>query len=108
MIQVEKVASKLKLLPGLMNCIIESMGLLVQEAISGFQDKANGNMDTSSFYTLLETLIDTNHHLLNACSVGHPSLESIRSVLSRFGIKSKLTGAGGGGCTLALIRPSKL
>lgn len=43
-----------------------------------------------------------NHHLLCALGVGHPHLETVRAVCATFGFPCKLTGAGGGGCAIAL------
>ena len=43
-------------------------------------------------------LVDTNHHLLNAIGVGHPSLDVVHNVAKQFNLSGKMTGAGGGGC----------
>ena len=48
-----------------------------------------------------------NHHLLNSIGVGHPSLDKVHHMTSEIGLASKLTGAGGGGCAIALIPPGK-
>ena len=47
-----------------------------------------------------------NHSLLSAFGVGHPRLDQIVSLTQTFGLHSKLTGAGGGGCALTLL-PAK-
>lgn len=47
--------------------------------------------------------IERNHTLLNALGVGHAAIERVAALGSRFGVATKLTGAGGGGCTLSLL-----
>lgn len=37
--------------------------------------------------------------------VGHPSLDTLCQVTAARGLHSKLTGAGGGGCGITLLRP---
>lgn len=49
-----------------------------------------------------------NHCLLSAMGVSHPSLEQVRAITSKHGLKTKLTGAGGGGCAVTVIRDGKL
>lgn len=44
----------------------------------------------------------TNHLLLCALGVGHPSLDAVRACCLSRDCPSKLTGAGGGGCAIAL------
>lgn len=46
-----------------------------------------------------------NQQLLNAIGVGHPSLDRVCAMAQQFGLSAKLTGAGGGGCAIALIPP---
>ena len=48
-------------------------------------------------------LMATNHHLLCALGVGHPSLDAVRACCLSRHCECKLTGAGGGGCAIALI-----
>lgn len=48
-----------------------------------------------------------NHCLVHALGVSHASLEQVRSATAEHGIVTKLTGAGGGGCALSIIRDSK-
>ena len=46
-----------------------------------------------------------NQHHLNALGVGHASLDQLCQVTTAHGLHSKLTGAGGGGCGITLLRP---
>uniref|UniRef100_A0A2K6US23 Mevalonate kinase n=1 Tax=Saimiri boliviensis boliviensis TaxID=39432 RepID=A0A2K6US23_SAIBB len=56
-------------------------------------------------YVVLEELIDMNQHHLNALGVGHISLDQLCQVTRAHGLHSKLTGAGGGGCGITLLKP---
>ncbi|KAM4578431.1 mevalonate kinase isoform 3-T3 [Fundulus diaphanus] len=60
---------------------------------------------TGEHYNILEELIDINQHHLNVMGVGHPSLDTLCQVTAARGLHSKLTGAGGGGCGITLLRP---
>lgn len=54
------------------------------------------------------TLVRTNQHLLRAVGVSHPSLDLVCAVVDEVGLEqaaTKLTGAGGGGCAMTLLRP---
>jgi len=46
-----------------------------------------------------------NQHLLEVIGVSHPALEQICTTTAKYGLISKLTGAGGGGCALTFIEP---
>lgn len=49
-----------------------------------------------------------NHGLLVALGVSHPKLERIRALIDHAGIGwTKLTGAGGGGCAITILRPDE-
>ncbi|NWQ81161.1 KIME kinase, partial [Columbina picui] len=50
-------------------------------------------------------LFDINQHHLNVIGVSHPSLDRLCRVTASHGLHSKLTGAGGGGCGITLLRP---
>ena len=62
-----------------------------------------GQAGTKNF--LPQELIDMNQHHLNALGVGHASLDQLCQVTTAHGLHSKLTGAGGGGCGITLLRP---
>ncbi|KAF0985176.1 hypothetical protein FDP41_000215 [Naegleria fowleri] len=71
--------------------------------------KKNYQQNTSecSFSTELrdkmEQFIDRNHVLLNEIGTGHPKLDKICEIASKYGLHAKLTGAGGGGCGFILL-----
>lgn len=52
--------------------------------------------------------MDRNHELLNKLGVGHKALERVCEITKKYGLHSKLTGAGGGGCALTLLKDSNL
>jgi len=56
----------------------------------------------------LSGLIDENHAHLVSLGVSHASLETIREITAAkpYGLHTKLTGAGGGGCAVTLIPDS--
>lgn len=53
----------------------------------------------------MQELFTFNQHLLDTLGVGHPALQRVCSIAQQFGLAAKLTGAGGGGCAIALIPP---
>lgn len=95
---VASVAAQNKKFPKVSNSILDAMDHLVNDA---YQIMSTPFLDRSS---LLE-LVNVNHGLLVALGVSHPSLESIKlfSDTHKLGA-TKLTGAGGGGCTITLLR----
>ncbi|KAJ3189420.1 hypothetical protein HDU85_003050 [Gaertneriomyces sp. JEL0708] len=99
-VQVEGVRLRKEKFPDIVTPILESIEALVTQCENSFSPSA----DEAQLEESLETLVDINHSLLSAIGVSHPSLEAVRQTSARFGLKSKLTGAGGGGCALTLIR----
>lgn len=56
----------------------------------------------------LGELMSVNHGLLTALGVSHPKLERLRYLVDQSGVGwTKLTGAGGGGCAITLLKPTK-
>ncbi|CAO3587636.1 unnamed protein product [Absidia cylindrospora] len=80
---------------------IDGVSLRCKDA---FLKHQNGTMDSNALIMELEDLVDINHCLLYALGVSHPSLEKIRRITGDYGLASKLTGAGGGGCAVTIIR----
>ncbi|KAL7418885.1 cystathionine beta-lyase [Cryptotrichosporon argae] len=81
----------------------------VLDAIQAIADEATALLSTptarATLVARLEALIEANHAHLVTLDVSHPALEMIvaATAASPFGLKTKLTGAGGGGCALTLI-----
>lgn len=62
-------------------------------------------MKRSTQLATLEKLIDENHSHLVSLGVGHAALEAIKAKTGEqpWGLHTKLTGAGGGGCAVTII-----
>ncbi|XP_068559536.1 mevalonate kinase [Cebidichthys violaceus] len=101
---VARVKDKINKFPSIMNPVLDSV-----DAISCTCEKVLSEMTcepiTGEHYNILEELIDINQHHLNVMGVGHPSLDTMCRVTLTKGLHSKLTGAGGGGCGITLLRP---
>ena len=73
-------------------------------AIDGVAAEAKALLESKDNITeRLGELIEINQGLLNAIGVGHPKLDTIAKITREIGW-TKLTGAGGGGCALTLLR----
>ncbi|KAF6278183.1 mevalonate kinase [Rhinolophus ferrumequinum] len=100
---VASVRSRLLKFPGIVAPLLTSI-----DAISVECERVLGEMAAApgpEHYLVLEELIDMNQHHLNALGVGHASLDRLCQVARAHGLHSKLTGAGGGGCGITLLRP---
>ncbi|KAF6729668.1 Mevalonate kinase [Oryzias melastigma] len=98
---VARVKDKINKFPSIMNPVLESV-----DAISYTCEKVlTCEPITGEHYSVLEELIDINQHHLNVMGVGHPALDTLCRVTLAKGLHSKLTGAGGGGCGITLLRP---
>ncbi|XP_075070421.1 mevalonate kinase isoform X2 [Mixophyes fleayi] len=102
-ILVAGVKDKLLKYPDIMEPVLSSIHAVSQECQRVLQDSTDGL--SKDHYSVLEELIDINQHHLNVIGVGHPSLDRLCQVTASHGLHSKLTGAGGGGCAITLLRP---
>jgi mevalonate kinase len=57
--------------------------------------------------TKVGELMDLNHRRLASLGVSHPRLEKLVKIVAPFSMGAKLTGAGGGGCMIALTEEPK-
>jgi mevalonate kinase len=53
--------------------------------------------------SVLAQQVEENHRLLNLLGVGHPQIDEVARISRSRGGATKLTGAGGGGCTVTLL-----
>ncbi|XP_049907982.1 mevalonate kinase [Epinephelus moara] len=101
---VARVKDKINKFPSIMTPVLDSV-----DAISCTCERVLSEMTcepiTGEHYNILEELIDINQHHLNVMGVGHPALDTLCQVTMTKGLHSKLTGAGGGGCGITLLRP---
>lgn len=85
----------------------------ILDAIDEVTKSASDMMAEDDFDTTQEDslrrvgeLMNINHGLLVSLGVSHPRLERVRELVDHEGIGwTKLTGAGGGGCSITLLRP---
>lgn len=66
---------------------------------------ADPELSRADLLSALSALIRENHEHLVTLGVSHPSLETIRATTAAppYGLSTKLTGAGGGGCSVTLV-----
>ncbi|KAJ2156376.1 Mevalonate kinase [Coemansia sp. RSA 552] len=82
--------------PAVIDPVLDSIHGIAHTAAELFQ--SSGDTETA-----LQDIVRLNHGLLTTLGVSHPSLERIREITAGYGLASKLTGAGGGGCALTLV-----
>jgi len=89
------------------------------DSIQAISDRAKSTLSDTTLprpqlLEILNKCVDENHQHLVALGVSHPSLEKIRTITAQkpYGLSTKLTGAGGGGCAVTLLpddfEPAKL
>ncbi|KAG9487055.1 hypothetical protein GDO78_007110 [Eleutherodactylus coqui] len=100
---VAGVKDKLLKYPNILEPLLASINAISEECQRVLQVGVDGL--SKDHYSVLEELIDINQHHLNVFGVGHPSLDRLCQVTASHGLHSKLTGAGGGGCAVTLLRP---
>ncbi|KAI6171651.1 GHMP kinase domain containing protein [Aphelenchoides besseyi] len=103
------VKQKLEKYPEVLGRIFDSIDEIAKEAARLLTQlpaiQSNGDVDLSDEkeYEGLQELCRINNHLLNGLGVGHAKSTQICALLARYGIHTKLSGAGGGGTCFAFI-----
>ncbi|XP_028393288.1 mevalonate kinase-like isoform X2 [Dendronephthya gigantea] len=59
--------------------------------------------DEKDDFIKLQKLIDLNQDILRTIGVSHPVIDKVCEITLGYGLHSKLTGAGGGGCLITLL-----
>ena len=105
-VEVAKVGALLKVYPSVTQTIldgIEEITLSAHKLISTETFSPENSEDVAH----IGDLFRLNHGLLVALGVSHPKLEHIRELIDHTDIGwTKLTGAGGGGCAITLLKDS--
>lgn len=87
--------------------LLEADRVHIEEFFREIDGIASSFIDTSNQQALSEeklaSQVARNHEILNALGVGHPQIERVALICRQYGATTKLTGAGGGGCTLSLL-----
>ncbi|KAL6706888.1 Mevalonate kinase [Coniothyrium glycines] len=103
--EVAKVGHLHKQHPALTENILNAIGLITESAHKLITAP---DFDATSHESLkyLGELVTMNHGLLVSLGVSHPKLERVRELIDHTGIGwTKLTGAGGGGCAISILKP---
>ncbi|KAG6041926.1 hypothetical protein E4U41_000415 [Claviceps citrina] len=103
--EVAKVASLKATHPELVGSILDAMDKVANSAAELLAHDEFEKDEEESLRKLGE-LIRINHGLLVSLGVSHPRLERVRELIDHEGVGwTKITGAGGGGCSISLLRP---
>ncbi|KAI9369919.1 ribosomal protein S5 domain 2-type protein [Aspergillus egyptiacus] len=104
-VEVAKVGDLKKQWPVVTESILDAIDSVTASAEEVIRAPASGSLSDSTLQQL-GTLIRINHGFLVSLGVSHPRLERIRELVDYDDIGwTKLTGAGGGGCAITLLRP---
>jgi mevalonate kinase len=105
-VEVAKVAALMHAHPDVTRRLLDAIDTVTGSAHELIASKTTvpGGHDAVSLQRLGE-LIRINHGLLVSLGVSHPRLERIRELVDHAGIGwTKLTGAGGGGCAITMLK----
>lgn len=104
-VEVAKVAVLKKAHPQITESILHAIDK-VSEGAAELIGRDEFDSEEMASLEDLGKLMTINHGLLVALGVSHPRLERIRELVDHEGIGwTKLTGAGGGGCAITLLKP---
>ncbi|KAI0397234.1 mevalonate kinase [Xylariaceae sp. FL0594] len=103
--EVAKVARLKNMHPKLVGSILDAIDKVSRTAESLIGEADFSSSDDECLRRVGE-LMSINHGLLASLGVSHPRLERVRELVDFQGLGwTKLTGAGGGGCSITLMKP---
>ena len=103
-VEVAKVAALKKEQPVVTQHILDTIDKVTEAAHTHIGNMSDEDSDSTE---VLGELMKMNHGLLVSLGVSHPRLERIRELVDYAGIGwTKLTGAGGGGSAITLLKPN--
>lgn len=97
-VQVAKVSALRTRQPALTDAILDGIAEATASALEGISTPSGDDALES-----MGLLMRANHGLLSSLGVSHPLLERVREMVEGEGGWAKMTGAGGGGCAVALV-----
>ena len=104
-VEVAKVGRLKEAHPKLVGTILDAMDKVSRSAEALIEEADFDSEEVENLERMGE-LMTINHGLLVSLGVSHPRLERIRELVDHQGIGwTKLTGAGGGGCSITLLKP---
>ena len=104
--EVAKVGALKKKHPAVIDAILDAIDAIVRSVYEVISD-SNFESDAENKIAHLGELMAVNHGLLSSLGVSHPRLERLRYLVDQAGVGwTKLTGAGGGGCAITLLKPN--
>ncbi|CAK7230118.1 Mevalonate kinase [Sporothrix curviconia] len=104
--QVDKVRRIKAKMPAVVEPTLDAIGQLTTSALALFSSGTFQNDGAGDAMKQLGSLIRANHALLDVLGVSHPRLERVCKLANNADVGwTKLTGAGGGGCTITVLRP---
>jgi len=98
-VQVQNVRDLHDNYPSVINPILDSIHNIGERCKELFTSEN----DEKQIIKELKDMIDVNHYLLCSLNVGHQKIEQIRQITKKYGLHTKITGAGGGGCMLTFV-----
>ncbi|RMY22254.1 hypothetical protein D0866_11995, partial [Hortaea werneckii] len=103
--EVAKVGNLTATHPEVTGHIFDAIDSITRSAHDIVTSSDPGSLDA---VTRLGDLMHVNHGLLSSLGVSHPRLERLRYLVDQSGVGwTKLTGAGGGGCAITLLKPTE-
>ena len=106
--EVAKVGALKQKHPQVVEGILDSIDSIVRSVYNVIEntDFESPSPEAEEAISHLGELMSVNHGLLTSLGVSHPRLERLRYLVDQAGVGwTKLTGAGGGGCAISLLKP---